>query len=135
MIGREEGIGIEQEVFSTKIITEQPKKTFREKFVEFDNSIWQKGKNINFLGIEGMKLLPSDEWTDGKSEFYTVNFFKNVGETIMDLLKTEEKCNFIEEEPAYVVEFSEAPGNEEVTSGDFDSQFDAAPEKFDPFVK
>ena len=136
MIDRNEQIEIEQELFSTKIVTEQPKKSMRDRFVEFDNSVWQKGQTINFLGIEGVKLLPSDDWIEGESEFYTINFLKNVGNTIRELVKNEDNNVFFDEQEAgYIVEFSDAPQMEDTSSTDFNSQFDAAPEKFDPFIK
>lgn len=137
MINNEQNIGVEEESFSTKIAADTQKKSFRDWFVGIDNSVWEKGQNANFFGIEGMKVLPSEEWTIGDSDFFTINFLKNVGSTITDLIKGEDKemKSYIEDEPKYVVEFSEAPSIETEEVNNFNDQFDAAPEKFDPFIK
>lgn len=137
MINNEQKIIDNQEVFSTKLVPQNQKRTLKEWFVDFDNSVWEKGQNANFLGIEGVKVLPSQEWTEGTSEFFTINFLKNIGSTIVDLVKRDEIeiKSSIEDEKGYVVEFSEAPMLETEEASNFNNQFDAAPEKFDPFIK
>lgn len=72
---------------------EEKRSPFMEMLLKVDNCVWEKGQETNFFGIQDLKVLPSEDWTDGESDYYTVNFFRNIKKSIKEAFTSDSSEN------------------------------------------